>query len=83
MKRSLIALAPIAALAGCGTVPPGPPLAIRVGGPPLVSAMSPPAAESARSEPESLNSFPPGAANISSAPNATHPNFLSFGFRPY
>ena len=48
---------------------------------PLVSAQFPPSAESAASEPQPLNSLPPGAANISSAPGATHSAYLAWSFK--
>ena len=46
--------------------------------PPLVSAQFPPNAISSHSEPYSLSSLPPGAANLSRAPTATAPDYLSF-----
>ena len=60
------------ALGGCG-VP---------GGAPLVSAQYPPGTGlvNAQSEPQPLNSLPVGAANITSAPGATAPNYLSYTF---
>ena len=80
MKRTL-ALAAVAALACCAA--PSPPFLPPSQSPALVSAQSPPAAESSRGEPQSLNSLPPGAANVSPAPNATHPNYLSLGIRAF
>ena len=52
------------------------------GGQPLVSAQFPPGTGvvNAASEPQPLNSLPPGAANVSTAPGATAPNYLSFKF---
>lgn len=58
------------ALAGCGAP----------SRPPLVSAQYPPAAVSSNAMPQVANSLPPGAANISSAPNATEDNYLSWTF---
>lgn len=68
--RAAICLLPLAALAACG-LPEGPP---------LVSAQFPPGTGvvNANSEPQTLNSLPPGAANLGSGPGATAPNFLSF-----
>ncbi|GAC1340855.1 MAG: hypothetical protein NVSMB18_11790 [Acetobacteraceae bacterium] len=52
-------------------------------GPPLVSAQFPPGTGvvNRASQPQPLNSLPPGAANFSSAPGATEPNFASLQFR--
>ena len=52
-------------------------------GQPLVSAQFPPGtgAVNVASEPQTLNSLPPGAANFSTAPGATAPNYLSFAFK--
>lgn len=66
--RLALCLLPLA-LAGCGE-----PL-----NQPLVSAQSPPGTGvvNSASEPQPVNSLPPGAANLSSAPGATEPNFAS------
>ena len=52
------------------------------GGTPLVSAQYPPGTGlvNNQSEPQPINSLPPGAANISPAPGATEPNYLSWTF---
>jgi hypothetical protein len=67
------ALTLLLALAACG-VP---------NGPPLLSAQFPPGTGvvNAASTPQPLNSLPPGAANYSSAPGGTHPNYATLGFR--
>ena len=48
---------------------------------PLVSAQFPPSANSAKSEPQPLNSLPVGAANLGTAPGATHPQYLAWTFK--
>lgn len=47
--------------------------------PPLLSAQYPPNT-SRNSEPQPGNSLPPGAANLSAAPGAMYPNYLSLTF---
>ncbi len=55
------------------------------GGPPLVSTQYPPGTGvvNVNSPMQTLNSLPPGAANFSSAPGGTAPDFASFGFRAF
>ena len=70
LARLLLCLAPLAAVSGC-SLPEGER---------LVSAQFPPGTGdvNASSEPQSLNSLPPGAANLAATPFATQPSFLSF-----
>ena len=78
MRASRVILLACLAVTGCeGQGFPGQP-----GGPPLVSAQSPPGTGivNDNSEPQPLNSLPVGAANISSAPGATQPNYFSWTF---
>lgn len=70
--RALLGLVPLLALAGCG----------EPNGPPLVSTQYPPNT-SANAPIQPLNSLPRGTANLSRAPNATSPDFASFGFRAF
>ena len=51
--------------------------------PPLVSAQFPPGTGhvNVQAEPQPLGSLPPGAANYSSAPGATQPQYLTRTFR--
>lgn len=64
----------IITLAGCESYGPNPP---------LVSAQSPPTVLSAKSEPQTLNSMPPGAANVSNAPGAMAPDYASVTLRAF
>ena len=54
-------------------------------GPPLVSAQYPPGTGvvNVNSTVQSLNSLPPGAANLSRAPGATAPDYLSGTIRVF
>ena len=72
LSRTLVLASLAVALAGCG----------QPRGIPLVSAQFPPGTGmvNANSEPQPLNSLPPGAANNSTAPGATHPNYLAWTF---
>jgi hypothetical protein len=67
------ALIPLFALAACG----------QPNGPPLVSAQFPPGTGvvNTASTPQPLNSLPPGAANLSTAPGGVQPDYGSLGFR--
>ena len=74
-RLSLLAWAGMAGtLAGCNGVP---------GGPPLVSAQFPPGTGvvNSNAEPQPINSLPPGAYNISSAPGGYQANTLAWTFR--
>ena len=55
------------ALAGCGVS----------NGPLLVSAQFPPGVGASNSQPQPITSLPPGAANVSAAPNGYQANSLA------
>lgn len=73
ITRPILCCLSLLPLVGCGSP----------GGQPLVSAQFPPGTGQVNvaSEPQPLNSLPPGAANFSTAPGATAPNYLSFTFK--
>lgn len=72
LSRTLMLATLAVALAGCG----------EPGGAPLVSAQFPPGTGmvNANSEPQPINSLPLGAANLSTAPGATQPSYLTWTF---
>lgn len=69
MLRAIVAIASLAAVAGCST------LQVHAGGPALLSGKTPAAANSQGSEPQPPNSLPPGAAGMGFGPNAAVHNY--------